>query len=688
LLAVTTLSFDIASLELLLPLICGAKVVIASREVAADGEQLALEIANRKITILQATPTTWRLLLAAGWKGHPSLKVLCGGEAFPPDLARQLIPCCASVWNLYGPTETTIYSTGQRVELADAQGPISIGRPIDNTTIYILDSHQQPVPVGVPGDLLIGGDGLARGYRGRPELTQERFVPNPFRPDKTDMLYRTGDLARWLPDGRVLFLGRLDHQVKLRGYRIEIGEIESVIMRHSGVDQCVVTVREETPGDPRLVAYVAAQSGAGADAATLRQHVRRFLPDYMVPQHVVVLKSLPLTPNGKIDRRALPGPDETPAETTPARAPSPGAMTSEAADPPMTRTEVALADLWKKVLGSRPASRTDSFFDLGGHSLLAVRLFEGIEKSFGCRLPLATILRAETLHALASEIEAACRESDKSTCLVGIRPHGTRPPFYCVHGGGGEVLFARDLVRHFPSDQPFYGLHAIGVTSRTERDSTIEAMAERYLREILAKQPGGPYYLGGFCLGGLVAYEMAQRLTRQGLEVGLVVMIDTYNPVVAALAAAQASSLQIWREKLGFQLGNLRALGPGERRSYFWRRMQEMLRGRTKRTREILSQFPLPSQTNNHGENGAQFRGTLEEFHHRVWMTYHPAPYPGDVLIIRPQTGFSFYNDPHLGWSGLVQGNLDVVSIPVNPGGMLVEPFIGMIGRHISEAIS
>lgn len=688
LLAVTTLSFDIASLELLLPLICGAKVVIASREVAADGEQLALEIANRKITVLQATPTTWRLLLAAGWKGNPSLKVLCGGEAFPPDLARQLIPSCASVWNLYGPTETTIYSTGQRLDLADAQGPISIGRPIDNTTIYILDTHQQPAPIGVPGELFIGGDGLARGYRGRPDLTQERFVPNPFRPDTSDTLYRTGDLARWLPDGRVLFLGRLDHQVKLRGYRIELGEIESVIMRHSGVNQCVVTVREDVPGDPRLVAYVAAQSGADVDATTLRQHVRRFLPDYMVPQHVVVLGSLPLTPNGKIDRRALPGPDAATVDTTPSRAALTGTTGSKEANPPATRTEVALADLWKKVLGVRPASRTDSFFDLGGHSLLAVRLFDGIEKSFGCRLPLATILRAETLEALAAEIEATTRESAKSACLVGIRPHGTRPPFYCVHGGGGEVLFARDLVRHFPSDQPFFGLHAIGVTSRAERDSTIEAMAERYLREIVAKQPKGPYYLGGFCLGGLVAYEMAQRLTRQGLEVALVVMIDTYNPVVAALAAAQASSLRIWREKLGFQLGNLRALGPGERGSYFWRRMQEMLRGRTKRTREMLSQFPLPSQTNNHGGNGGQFRGTLEEFHHRVWMAYRPTPYAGDVLIIRPQTGFSFYNDPHLGWSELVQGKLDVVSIPVNPGGMLVEPFIGMIGRHISEAIS
>lgn len=684
LLAVTTLSFDIAGLELYLPLVCGGTVVIARRETAADGEQLAAELRRHAVTFMQATPTTWRLLLAAGWKGDAKLKILCGGEAFPPDLARQLLPCCGSLWNVYGPTETTIWSTCLRVTAEDATGPISIGRPIDNTTLYLLDAHQEPVPIGVAGELMIGGDGLARGYRGRPELTRERFVPHPFLRATGERLYRTGDLARWLPDGRVQFLGRLDHQVKLRGYRIELGEIESVVTRHAGVGQCVALVREDVPGDARLVAYVEPGNGRPVDPTALRQHVRGFLPEYMVPQHFVVVPSLPLTPNGKIDRRALPAPEggSSVAVTEASR----GSAGDSAAEPPTTPTEIALAELWKKVLGVRTVTRASNFFDLGGHSLLAVRLFAEIEKTLGCKLPLATILRAETLLLLAAEVESVRGVPAAWQCLVPVRPRGERPPFFCVHGAGGEVLFARDLVRHFAPDQPFYGLQARGVTHYAERDGRVEEMAERYLREITTRQPAGPYYLGGFCMGGLVAYEMAQRLRQVGREVRLVVMIDSYNPTEAALAAKNASGFTIWREKLGFHWGNLRGLPSEERGTYFRRRFQAMVQGRAKRLWGKVSLLTTAGEANGGEDSGARL--SMESFNDEVGMAYRPAPYDGDVFLVRPQTGFSFFNDPQMGWGGYVRGRLEVESIPVNPGGMLVEPFVGMVGDRVSAALA
>ena len=281
-LAVTTLSFDIAALELFLPLVVGARVVIASSAVTTSGTALAEALSSSKTTVMQATPVTWHLLLGAGWQGEPTLKVLCGGEALPPELARQLLPRAASLWNLYGPTETTIWSTACRVEPGD--DAVTIGRPIANTHIYILDARLNPTPVGVPGELYIGGDGLARGYLNRPELTAERFIPHPFSSEPGARLYKTGDLARYRPDGTIEHLGRLDFQVKMRGFRIELGEIESVLGQHPAVGQAVVMARQDTPGDTRLVAYVVNRQPA--TTTQLQQHVMEHLPLYMVPSRL------------------------------------------------------------------------------------------------------------------------------------------------------------------------------------------------------------------------------------------------------------------------------------------------------------------------------------------------------------------------------------------------------------------
>jgi amino acid adenylation domain-containing protein len=359
LLAVTTLSFDIALLELLLPLWTGARVVIASREEAVDGARLAELLASSQATVMQATPATWRMLLEAGWQGRAELRAFCGGEALPRDLAERLLARVRQVWNLYGPTETTVWSAVH--PLAPGAGAVPVGRPIANTEIYVLDGACEPAPVGVPGELWIGGDGLARGYLGRPDLTADRFVPDPFgRPG--GRLYRTGDLARWLPGGELEFLGRLDHQVKIRGFRIEPGEIEAVLERHPEVAQSVVVAREDAPGDQRLVAYMVARPEAPPAAAELREWLRGELPQYMLPAAFVVLEKLPLTPNGKVDRKALPAPD--PAQA----APAPDYVA------PRTSTERLICSVWQEVLGMEKVGLRHNFFDLGGHSLLLVRV--------------------------------------------------------------------------------------------------------------------------------------------------------------------------------------------------------------------------------------------------------------------------------------------------------------------------
>ncbi|WP_197321891.1 non-ribosomal peptide synthetase [Saccharomonospora sp. NB11] len=398
LLAVTTLSFDIATLELLLPLVEGARVVLATREVATDGKLLADEMAVTGATMMQATPSTWRMLLDAGWQGRPGLRGLICGEALPPDLARRLRAKGVDLWNMYGPTETTIYSLGTRI----VDDTITIGGPIANTEVHILDAEGRPVPPGVPGELFIGGAGLARGYLNRPELTAERFVDNPFDSEITDWLYGTGDLVRRRADGRIDYLGRLDHQVKLRGYRIELGEIESVLLWQEQVKDTVVVVREDVPGDQRLVAYVVPDPAAGSEDEVrrqLRSALAAKLPDYMVPSAFVLLDALPRTPSGKTDRNALPAPEMSRQG---------GERTYVA---PRTAEEKTLCELFSQVLGVPEVGIDDSFFALGGHSLLATRLVSRIRATLDVELPVRSLFEKPTVAELAELL----REEDTDT---------------------------------------------------------------------------------------------------------------------------------------------------------------------------------------------------------------------------------------------------------------------------------
>ncbi len=381
---ITTPAFDLSVPDWYLPLLTGARLLIIPREATTDGIALADWLARSGATFMQATPTTWQLLIDGGWAGSPALKIVCGGEALPRALVPELLARGASLWHMYGPTETTVWSS--ILELRSDEAGTPLGGPIANTTFYVLDAHRRLLPVGVPGELYIGGDGLAAGYLHRPELTAERFVPNPFGPGR---LYRTGDLIRWRADGTLEFSGRIDHQVKLRGYRIELGEIEAVLTSHPGVTSAVAVVRELAPGDRRLLAYVV-PGEAELDVEDLRRLLKRTLPPFMVPSAFITLESLPVSANGKLDRAALPLPDRT------------GPTRSYA--PPESPVQEALAEIWAEILGVERVGIDDDFFDLGGHSLLAVKMLARVQDDFGVQLYLGGLFDRATVRALAEVI--------------------------------------------------------------------------------------------------------------------------------------------------------------------------------------------------------------------------------------------------------------------------------------------
>jgi amino acid adenylation domain-containing protein len=391
LLALTALSFDIAGLEIFLPLIVGARLAVAGAALASDGTRLARRLREGDVTVMQATPSTWRMLVGAGWEGSPRLRALCGGEALPRELANRLAQSHESLWNLYGPTETTIWSALGRVEAGE--GPVTIGRPLANTRLYVLDPRGEPAPIGVPGELSIGGDGLARGYHRRADLTAERFVPDPFGASAADRLYRTGDLARVLPSGEIEVLGRLDDQVKVRGFRIELGEVEGALVQHPSVREAVVAVHEDAQGGARLVAYFVPDADLVPTPGELRAFLGRTLPASMLPSTFVALEALPLTPNRKVDRRALPAPSQSRPDL------------GHAFEPPRTPTEQALAEIYSQVLGIDRVGIHDSFFDLGGASIQSVEVSARAGEA-GLSLAPEQIFEYPTVAELAAALAA------------------------------------------------------------------------------------------------------------------------------------------------------------------------------------------------------------------------------------------------------------------------------------------
>jgi amino acid adenylation domain-containing protein len=654
LVSVTTLSFDIAGLELFLPLVCGARLVVAPAATVRDPRALAALLDESGATAMQATPTLWRLLVRSGWPGRQGLKALCGGEALPPDLAEELLDRGLELWNMYGPTETTIWSSAGLVRRG---GPVTIGTPLANTTLHVLDEELRPAPVGVEGELYIGGHGVARGYRNRPELTAQRFVPDPFAAGQGARLYRTGDLVRRRDDGELEFLGRIDRQVKVRGARIEPGEVEAALARHPGVAHAAVVARAGEQDDSELVAYVV-PSGIAVSPAGLRRFLRGMLPEALVPSAVVLVPELPTTPNGKLDRAALPPP---PRERDP----------QLELVPPRTALERRLAELWERELGIPEIGVTDDFFDLGVPSLVAARLFARIERELGRELPLGALFGAPTVEQLARLLEEE-RPQDERTSLVLLEQGGPGAPVVLVHGGAGTVLPLAQLARRLGGPRPVLGLQARGLYGGPRPLRSVEEMARHYLDELRAEQPRGPYNLVGYCFGGIVAFEMAQLLARAGEEIELLALLNAPSPG--------------WLERFGWY-GNQ----PGRRTRPRdpARRLLAALRLKRRRNRRRLVVAgtrlllalgrPVPE-------------GVRDDWF--VWISayaekaYRPEPYPGRLVSVY---GEGLYDDPELGWSGLAADGIETHAVPgehTNNRQLLNEPHAGRVAQLLEERLA
>ncbi len=544
LLAVTTYSFDISVLELFLPLTVGATIILVGQESQQDPYILQEIIRQENPTFMQATPSLWTMLLQTGWKGSKDLKILTGGETLSKELARELLACTKEVWNMYGPTETTIWSLLKRISPTDTT--ITIGKPILNTEVYILNAKQKPVATGVAGELYIGGVGLANGYHNRPDLTAEKFVKNPFAPNKH--LYRTGDLARWTANGELEFLGRLDHQVKIRGHRIELGEIEEVLLQYEGLTHAVVVAHKEVSGSYELAGYFAAASDI--DIQVLRQSLKRKLPDYMVPSYLRQLEALPLTPNGKIDRKALPNPDPT------ARV----AVAEYTA--PETDLEHQLAAIWEEELNLQTVSVTGNFFDMGGHSLKAVRVLTCIQEQTGENIVLRDIFNYPTIRQLATFISHG---TENRSLLISLSQDTTQEPVFCVPPLIGSSMLFKPLASYFEGQHSFYGLQCRGFDFAAPFDTSIEAVAQSFVAEMTRTQPDKTHFvILAYSMGVTIAYEMARQLDQKGIQAQLFLLDsgvhNTYNPT-----ASQEAINRDFDFMVGTELGHLIQLSDAER---------------------------------------------------------------------------------------------------------------------------
>lgn len=507
LLSITTISFDIAGLELFLPLLKGASLVIANSETAKDSRLMLELLTQEHITMLQATPTTWQMLLDAGWEQPLPIKALCGGEALPIDLAKKILEKVNELWNVYGPTETTIWSAIKKIN--DNDNTITIGQPIANTQLYLVNEQNQLVEPNNIGEICIAGDGVSKGYWKRPDLNNEKFITNPFDNDKNPVLYRTGDLGKLLPNGDVQCLGRIDHQVKIRGHRIELGEIEQAINTLTNVNTSVVVVNNNA-----LVAHVIPTINVSEpEISSWKTALSNMLPAHMVPQQFNLLSSFPTTPNGKIDRKALI--QNSAINTT----------HKTSLNTAKTNSEQLIATIWQDCLKINDIDIQSDFFEIGGHSLIAVKIMALIEKQTGNRLPLASLLEYPTIQKLAAYMDSKSVSWDS---LVPFKTQGHKPPLFIVHGANYNILIFKNLAENLDENQPVYALQAKGLNGEIEPHDSVEAMAAHYISEIKSVYPNGPYCLGGFSFGGIIAFEMAKQLTANGDKVKNIALFDSY----------------------------------------------------------------------------------------------------------------------------------------------------------------
>lgn len=642
---VSTFAADLGHTVVFPALTTGGQLHIIGADISLDSGALARYFSEQKIDVVKIVPSHLAMLLqAASPELAPDLMpgriLVLGGESSDRKLIsrlRSLAPNCR-IFNHYGPTETTVGVLTH--EITDLHQPkrnalIPLGRPLANTRVYVVDSHLQPAPVGVAGELLIGGAGVARGYLNRPNETQKSFISDPFGGSPTARCYKTGDRGRWLRDGTIEFLGRTDYQVKVRGYRIELGEIETFLGHYPNVARCTVIVREDKQDDKRLVAYVTvAEPAAPPSASLLREYLAQRLPDYMVPSAFVFLDALPLTANGKIDRRALPAP----ATLAPHQAYSALGADDTAGDP-RTALERDLAVLWADSLGRPRVGREENFFAIGGHSLLAARISSSLLRRTGRRLPIAVFFTAPTIGAMAAWLDAA-PDAPVSRALVILQSKGDAPALFCIHGYGGDAYVYLPLAKDLAPDRPLVGVQAIGLDGRRPRHTTVEQMAAHYADEIIAHQPTGPYHLLGFSAGGWMAYALAQELRARGATVGLLAVLDTHANARLPLHLHLWESINQgckravsrWQERDAF-VGRLRALPFRRLLPHLLGRFRHLCGRRTKALPTIVADELAPPPL----RRALRDPDKSPEYYFVAVTRYSAKPYTGDLVIFSSQ---------------------------------------------------
>jgi amino acid adenylation domain-containing protein len=705
----SSISFDLTVTSMYTPLMAGAHVELLPED--AGAQQLLAALRGRKNrSLVKITPAHLRLLsqeLSPSEAVDMTKVFVIGGENLLAEslrLWRDFAPETRLI-NEYGPTETVVGCCIHQVRPEDPRsGSVSIGRPIANTELYILDRHMNPVPVGVMGELYIGGAGVARGYLNRPELTKQRFIHDPFSGRAGARLYKTGDLARYRRDGSIEFLGRIDNQVKVRGYRIELGEIEAALSDYPGVKSCAVLAREDEPGNEQLVGYAVVRDNKQLAVDDIRQFMRHRLPEYMVPAVFVFLQSFPLTPNGKVDHKALPPPgkrrrDGSEASSSPAGnsygntdsknnagARDGAAGHQKAAVPsvePQTETEMALATIMAEILNVESVGPNDDFFELGGHSLLAIKLATRVKDELGIDMPLATLFEAPTVARLAKKLRKEEWKPSWSS-LVPIRPTGSKPPLFLFHAHGGNVLEYHDLVSGLDADQPVYAFQSRGLDGAVVNDSSIENIATAYIEELRSFQPQGPYYLGGFCFGGLVALEAALQLAAVGQEVASVIIIQSMHPEAMQFKKEISGLQRLWYraiKQLDVEMENLSNQGAG----YLLQRTRRAWDLTRTRTAIALDRKKGKRPVDPSRLTMMYIFESLSIDHKKAMHEYVPRPYNGDVILFRASKQLGGQNsDEYLGWKRVLRGNLEVCEVPGHQQTLLLQPNVSTLAKELN----
>jgi amino acid adenylation domain-containing protein len=663
--------FDASVLEIWGALLNGARLVIFEKETILSPPKFQHELERHGVTTLMLTTAYFNLIARQSPSAFAKLSyVTFGGEPADPRAVAAVLregpP--KHLFNAYGPTEASVVATCLDIrEVLPEAGSISIGHPIAGTTIYLLDENLHLVGPGQPGEICIGGAAVARGYLDAPQLTAQRFIKDPFSQQAGARLYRTGDLARWLPDGALDLIGRVDAQLKIRGFRIEPGEIESVLKQHPGAEDAAVLARPNKAGENRLIAYVAGDL-LRLKIIELRALLKAKLPEYMVPSAIVPMEEFPLSANGKIDRDALP---------------APGVIRShQGFVEPRNTLEAQLAALWEGVLGVDPVGVTDDFFELGGDSLSAANLFVEIEKTLGKNLPLATLFQRPTIEKLAAALSQKGWQPDWSP-MVAVQPHGSYPPFFCVHGGFGGILFYGELASCLGTEQPLYGLQAEGLDGGPINHSTIPAMAAYYLEQIRQVQPQGPYFLGGYSFGGVVAFEMAQQLYAVDQEVALLVLFDSSDYKNPPRRYSLVERIQLELQSQGFR-------SDAEKVQYLLQsagsRLKSSLIQRLRRTRVLIQKPKRLKKRSVLASSSAV--AIVQESNRQALSKYQIAPYPCQITLFRaedPDDGYIYPIDN--GWTRYAEGGLQIYKIPGLHQQIFAQPNVSVLAEKLEGCL-